>query len=185
MLAAILCCAMTTTVFTSCGGDDDNETPTPKTTEEDTTPKQVAMDFYFFTTEDMLNYCNVEVTYNDGTGAKTVTLTQDMVDEKLRYKVHFVSHQLPATFTVSRKVTLKQSIDELQSFSYFTNGYTYVAALFNAAGKKLSELPQYTANDPQAFPGDKVTTLINTNRLNHTYTFTFDTNGELNYKRDE
>lgn len=180
-LAAVLCCAMTSTVFTACGSDDDDNTPTPA---EDTTPKQVAMDFYFFTTEDMLNYCNVEVTYDDGTGTKTATLTKDIVDDKLRYRVHFESDHLPATFTVGRMVTLKQSIDELQSFSYFTNGYTYVAALYNAAGKKLSDIPQYIANDPQSYPGANVTNLINAGRLNHTYTYTFDTNGEMNYARE-
>lgn len=179
-LAAVLCCAMISTVFTACGSDDDNNTPTPPA--EDTTPKQVAMDFYFFNTEDMLNYCNVEVTYDDGTGTKTATLTKDMVDEKLRYRVHFVSDHLPATFTVGRKVTLKQNIDELESFTYFTHGYTYVAALYNAAGKKLSDLPQYTANDPQAYPGASVTKLINAGRLDHTYTYTFDTKGEMSNK---
>lgn len=179
-LAAILCCAMTSTVFTACGSDDDDNTTPPA---EDTTPKQVAMDFYFFTTEDMLSYCNVEVTYDDGTGTKTATLTKDMVDEKLRYRVHFASDHLPANFTVSRKITLKQNIDELQSFSYFTNGYTYMAALYNAAGKKVSDILEYTSNDPQTYPGANVTKLINDGRLDHTYTFTFDTKGEMNYKR--
>ena len=179
--AAVLCCAMTMRVFTACGNDDDNNT---STSAEDTTPKQVAMDFYFFNTEDMLNYCNVEVTYDVGTGTKTATLTKDMVDEKLRYKVRFVSDHLPANFTVGRKITLKQNIDELQSFSYFTHGYTYVAALYNAAGKKVSDFPQYTVNDPQTYPGANVPTLINAGRLNHTYTYTFDTKGEMTYKKN-
>lgn len=98
-LAAVLCCAMISTVFTACGSDDDNNTPTPPA--EDTTPKQVAMDYYLFTTEDMLNYCNVEVTYDDGTGTKTATLTKDMTmtDDEVEQMVNAKVNELWAGAT--------------------------------------------------------------------------------------
>jgi hypothetical protein len=63
-LAAVLCCAMTMTVFTACGSDDDDS----KNPAEDTTPKQVAMNFVLYNTADMLNYCNIEISYDNGLG---------------------------------------------------------------------------------------------------------------------
>jgi hypothetical protein len=177
-LAAVLCCAMTMTVFTACGSDDDDS----KNPAEDTTPKQVAMNFVLYNTADMLNYCNIEISYDNGLGnAKTVTLTKDMVNENFSWKQMLTADRLPATFTISRKVTLKQSIDEVEKFTY-TRGYSYAYALYNAAGKRVFESTPYANTGSSDGSGAKIAERINAGALDHTYTFTFDAKGNMTSK---
>ena len=136
------------------------------------------MNFIFYNTEDMLNYCNIEVTYNDGTGAKTVMLTKDNVDEGFSWKQTVVAKHLPATFTFSRKVTLKQSVDEVETFTY-TRGYFYAYAFYNAAGKHVKDGTPFNYINEIPVSGAAVATIINSGRLDKTYTYTFDEKGEM------
>ena len=178
-LAAVLCCAMSTMMFTSCGSDDEPV----KEPAEDKTPAKVAMKFAFYQTEDMLNYCNVVITYDDGTGKKSVTLTKDNVNAQLSWEKTVASDRLPAVITFSRKVTLKQSIDELERFS-FTRGYYYMYEFYNAANKDLGLGALSNNSSSQSGNGAKVAEYINQGKLDHTYTFTFNKKGEMDIDID-
>ena len=96
-LAAVLCCTMTATVFTACGSDDKEEEPKPST---EVTPTMVAMTFTFNATADMVNFFDMVITYNDGTGEKQETMTGTQWKKTLKVK-------LPASFSFSRQCRVK------------------------------------------------------------------------------
>ena len=180
-LAAALCCAMTTTVFTACGDKEEEITPShteDTTPADDITPKQVALSFSFYNTQDMLNYCNIEVSYDNGDGAQTVMVTKDNVDAYGIWKQQVTANQLPATFTFSRKVTLKQSVDDVDVFNY-TRGYSYTYALYNADGKRLDGNTSQSSTGSNPASGQNVAKLINEGRLDRSYTISFNEKGEI------
>lgn len=170
-------CAMTMTiVFTACGSDDDNN-DTPNS--EDTTPKKVMMNFTYYATEDMLTYCDVQVTVGNKTEAMTMTNTTKESIKGVEYyawKQTVSANELPANFTFSRKVTLKQNIDDVAVFT-FTRGYAYNYALYNAADKKVKDGQPYKNIGTESGPGANVAALINEGRLDNTSTFAFDKDG--------
>ena len=176
-LAAVLCCAMSTMMFTSCGSDDEPV----KEPAEDKTPAKVAMKFAFYQTEDMLNYCNVVITYDDGTGKKSVTLTKDNVNAQLSWEKTVASDRLPAVITFSRKVTLKQSIDNLESFKYTTRTKAEYG-IFNAAGYQIGIGETDVVGEAGTAKGAEVANfaqLINQGVLDYTRTFKYDEKGNL------
>ena len=109
-LAAVLCCAMVC-FFASCQKNGGSST-TPEE-QPDNTPAAVEMTFTFWGTQDMLDYADMVVTYNDGTGDKTETVTT--VNWVKTIKV-----ALPVTFKFARKVTLKEGVtlNDSQAYSY-------------------------------------------------------------------
>lgn len=177
-IAAVLCFAMTTTVLTSCG-DDDKDDIQPVV--DDNTPKTVAVDLGFYFTEDMVNYCNLEIAYGDGTSFGTpIKLTKDNMEYNKNLNIYsaskVVTNGLPCTFTVKSTVTLAQNIDDLPRFTY-SKGFFYYPSLYNAAGKKLTDLHSY--DNPKTTTGvaSKVAILINEGKLNQIVTLTFDKDG--------
>lgn len=177
-IAAVLCFAMTTTVLTSCG-DDDKDDIQPVV--DDNTPKTVAVDLGFHFTEDMVNYCNLEIAYGDGTSFGTpIKLTKDNMVYNKALKIYsaskIVTSDLPCTFTLKSTVTLAQNIDDLPRFTY-SKGYFYYPSLYNAAGKKLTDLKSY--DNPKTADGvaSKVAILFNEGRENQVVTLTFDKDG--------
>ena len=61
--AIVIYCTMVTTVLTACSSSED-------TPEVVNTPTFVQTTFTFSATQDMLDYCDITVKYNDGTGAQ-------------------------------------------------------------------------------------------------------------------
>ena len=179
-LAAVLCCAMTTTVFTACGDDDE---PTSKA--EDNTPKKVSIGFVLNNTADMLKYCDIELSYDNGKGkSETVKLNGD---NALAVQLD-LSSELPATFKVSRKVTLKQGIENPTKFEY-TKYVSYIYALYNAADKKIgADYQEGFGNSGKAESAEKAAQLmekINAGFLDYDYTFTFNSKGEVSFSYSE
>ena len=177
-IAAVLCCAMTTTVLTSCG-DDDKDDIQPVV--DDNTPKTVAVDLGFYFTEDMVNYCNLEIAYGDGTSFGTpIKLTKDNMEYNKNLNIYsaskVVTNGLPCTFTVKSTVTLAQNIDDLPRFTY-SKDYFYHTSLYNAAGKKLTDLHSYDKTKTTTGVASKVAILINEGKLNQIVTLTFDKDG--------
>ena len=177
-IAAVLCCAMTTTVLTSCG-DDDKDDIQPVV--DDNTPKTVAVDLGFYFTEDMVNYCNLEIAYGDGTSFGTpIKLTKDNMEYNKNLNIYsaskVVTNGLPCTFTVKSTVTLAQNIDDLPRFTS-SKGFFYHPSLYNAAGKKLTDLHSYDNTKTNTGVASKVAILINEGKLNQIVTLTFDKDG--------
>ena len=61
-----------TTMFTACGDDDDDKIDSII---EQNKKVSIDLDLSMPLSEDMLKYCDIVVTYNDGTGEKTETPT--------------------------------------------------------------------------------------------------------------
>jgi hypothetical protein len=166
---------MTTTVFTACGDDDE---PTSKA--EDNTPKKVSIGFVLSNTADMLKYCDIELSYDNGKGkSETVKLNGD---NALKVQLD-LSSELPATFKVSRKVTLKQDIENPTKFEY-TNMISYKYALYNAADKKIGA-DSWGSNGNTAKTSGLLMEKINQGLLDYDYTFAFNSKGEVSFSYSE
>lgn len=163
-------CAMTmTTVFTACGDDDDDNTKQP-----DNTPAYVEMTFTFWGTQDMLDIADMTVTYNDGTGNKTETVTT--VDW-----VKTVKAALPVSFKFERKVTLKEGVtlSDDRTYSYI-NAFTYDCWVKTANGTTLNFYSNEGSSKPKPSnqKGSKVNEFITSGRMNKTHTYDFDKDGK-------
>ena len=111
MLIAAACCM---NLFTACGSDSD-DSPNPA---EDKTRDKVAMDFTFDVTGDMLKYCDVTITSKKGDQVMgEVKLTDQSVVQVAGYEglyshtVTLAANSLPATFSFSRTVKMKDNAD--------------------------------------------------------------------------
>ena len=179
-LAAVLCCAMMVTIFTACGSDDDDNNTSKA---DDNTPKSVMLVFSLYATADMIDYCDVQVSIGNEKGdAKTMTLKKSDLEA---FGTNYVWNQtlaadLPATFTFTRKVTLKQNIDDLANFSY-TKSVDYKSGLYNAAGNLISSNTPGTAFAKNTTVGRTAADRINGGVLNEKYIFSFDKNGKLTF----
>ena len=171
-LAAVLCCAMTTTVFTACSDDKNDDAANDKT------PKYMMMQLYVDNTEDMMKYCNIEMTIEDPKGnKKTSVITLDYVDANYTCYAS-ASGDLPTTFKFSRKVTLKQDIDNLEEFD-LTTRTTSAYGIFNAAGYQISAGETPVVGTASTAKGAQAAELINAGVLDSTRTFKFDEKGNL------
>lgn len=183
MLAAILCCAMIVTIFTACGGDDDdNNTSKP----DDNTPKSVMLVFSLYATADMVDYCDVQVSIGNEKGdAKTMTLKKsDMAAFGANFEwKQTLAADLPVTFTFTRKVTLKQNIDNLEQFAY-TKSVDYKSALYNAAGNMISSNTPTLGFGKNTATGKTAAERINSGALNEKYIFSFDKDGKLTFTKE-
>ena len=170
-LAAVLCCAMTTTVFTACGSDDDDNSTTPE--KPDNTPAYAEVTFTFWGTQDMLDIVDMTVTYNDGTGDKTETITT--VDW-----VKTVKAALPVSFKFERKVTLKQGVtlNDDQTYSYINKHQT----VYRVTTAKGTTLKGGTAGaltkQATSVKGNKINLVITSGLMDASYTYDFDKNGK-------
>ena len=167
-LAAVLCCTMTT-VLTSCG-DDDKES---EKTKKDQTPAYVQMTFTFKATEDMLEYCDITVKYNDGTGEKTETMTS--TEWKKTVKV-----ALPANISFSKTVTLKADKDATsRDRIQYTNAYSYRYDILNAQSEDIDRSGSHTAGSSSACYGYMYPGAVNDGTFNRTFSYSFNENGEM------
>lgn len=179
MLIAAACCM---SLFTACGSDSD-DSPNPA---EDKTRDKVAMDFTFDVTRDMLKYCDVTITCKKGDQVMgEVKLTDQSVVQVAGFKELYshtatlAANSLPATFSFSRTVKMKDNADltGVETVRYSTSmGYKYV--YYNAAGNLINDadaIPS-TNHGTHPAPADQFVNIVNTKMLDVTYVFTFDKN---------
>lgn len=194
-LAAVLCCWVTTTVFTACGGDDEIPEPKPIEQEEQespyadpsATPVYASVAFSFMTTPEMLTYCDVRLEYNNGQGDPLIiqSLTQGMVDAENDYSfTKQLTAKLPATFTFTRKITLKEGAREtvanMEKIS-FTNRYKYTYGVLDANYKIFASsfVPNQIGGYPGKPSGTKAVENIEAGNYDKTITFNFDKDGKV------
>ena len=167
-LAAVLCCAMTTTVFTACGDDDDDNTPK----QPDNTPAYAEVSFTFWGTQDLLDIADMTVTYNDGTGDKTETVTT--VDWVKTFKA-----PLPVSFKFERKVTLKEGVtlNEDQTYSY-VNGHLVKYSVLTAKGTIKESGTSGSTGKSNSLKGSKINDVITSGLMDNSHTYDFDKDGK-------
>lgn len=168
-LAAVLCCAMVC-FFASCQKNGGSST-TPEE-QPDNTPAAVEMTFTFWGTQDMLDFADMVVTYNDGTGDKTETVTT--VNWVKTIKV-----ALPVTFKFARKVTLKDGVtlNDSQAYSY-VNAHQVKYSIQTANGKKIKSGTAGGSGSPNSLKGSKINAVIKEGRLDSSHTYVFDKEGK-------
>ncbi|MBO7589678.1 MAG: hypothetical protein J6T18_09690 [Bacteroidaceae bacterium] len=166
MTWAAIGCMMTVAVFTACNKEVEPEKP-----QKDTVPAKVSLTFTYMNTQDILDYCDVVVEYNDGTGAKTETVTSTNWTKTL-------TADLPVTFTFNRRVTLKtdKDITKADKISY-TTGYSYEYEILNAAGESLDIMDSNRFTNSSSASGEKMVKLINEKKLDQINTFRVDKDG--------
>ena len=180
MLIAAACCM---NLFTACGSDSDDSPSNPA---EDKTRDKVAMDFSFDVTGDMLKYCDVTITSKKGDQVMgEVKLTDQSVVQVAGYEdlyshtVTLAANSLPATFSFSRTVKMKDNADltDVESVRYSTS-QSYKFGYYNAADKLINDADAtpLTFHGFRTAPADNFVNLFNTKKLDVTYVFTFDKN---------
>ena len=176
-LAAVLCCAMTTAALTACGNDKEEEENKPTT---EVTPTMVAMTFTFNATADMVNFFDMVVTYNDGTGEKQETMTGTQWSKTLTVK-------LPASFSFSRQCRVKaDKYDAMIATSKvtITSHYNYSFDILDAQGKVIPGMSDGNnlsqANSDGS--GAKVAERANAGGYDKSFAYSFDANGRMTSK---
>jgi len=166
----MLCAMAMTTALTACGDDnDDNGSNT-----NDLKPAGVTMTYTFYVTQDMLDYCDIVVSYNDGTGEKTETM------KTLEWKKTLTA-KLPCTFTFNKTVTLKSDKDISQADKVtYTNRVAFSYGILNAAGNPIGQGRSGEFGVNSTLTGEKVGEIITSGSLNLKQTYTFDLNGNDN-----
>ena len=172
LIAAILCCAMTTTVITACGDDDEDDNG--KTEKPDNTPAYAELIFTFWGTQDLLDIADMTVTYNDGTGDKTETVTT--VDW-----VKTVKAPLPVTFKFERKVTLKNNVTLSADQTYaYVNNHEVKFKVLTANGMIFKDGTKGSWGRPTTnnLKGDKLNLVITEGRMDRSFSYEFDKDGK-------
>lgn len=163
----------------SCKKNNASKPEEQKQQEVDTTPTQVILSFVFYHTEDMLKYFNIQLILENGEdAAKTITVTKDLLDDQLRSKDLVAADHLPATLTVTRKITLKQDISSAGDVQY-TKGHSYQYALYNKDGDRVYLSDMILINGLSSLDGAALTPIIEKGGLDQSYTFKFDEKGKL------
>lgn len=193
---ALICITMAGVAFTACGGDDETLKPqTPQEQEQpespyadpSATPVYASVAFSFMTTAEMLTYCDVRLEYNNGQGDSLIiqSLTQDMVDIEKDYSfTRQLNAKLPATFTFTRKITLKEGAREtvanMEKIS-FTNQYKYTYGVLDIKYKIFARsfVPNETGGYPGKPSGTKAVENIEAGNYDKTITFNFDKDGNV------
>lgn len=177
-LAAAFCCTMTTAVFNACNKKTDKpavaqKETTPDVAQKDTTPAFVQMDFTFDATQDMLDYCDIVVKYDDGAGEKSDTVSATQWSKSVKVA-------LPATVTFSREVTLKAGKDASTTEKIaYSNGYNLNYSILNANGEDLGKSGNTFSTSTASLKGSKLAEAVGKSLFNKNYTFTFDESGKI------
>ncbi len=166
----ILCCATAATVFTACGDDNNNETSS------DTKSTKMELLLSFSESEDIMKYCDVSIEYNDGTGAKTESLTNTTWTKALTAK-------LPASFSIKKTVTLKAGVDLSTDTTTFNciETYSYRYNVVNADGGVTATDGHSKETECEA-EARQMAEGIKNGDFNESFTLVFDANGKLTKK---
>ena len=131
MLGLVLCCAMAATVLTACGSDYDNDGGSQK----DTNAVTAKLDIPITVSEDLLQYCDINVEYNLGTEVKKEQITKSSWTKTLQASI---PTKVEIKITASLKADADTSTDTAnKNFSIKCKPSCF---LLNAAGEQLREL---------------------------------------------
>ena len=171
LISAVLALACALTLSVSCGKNSDNA--------QESQPSAVLMSFISDYTEDMLDYCDIQVTFDNGKSTyQTIVVTKEILDDQLKLKCMLGSDTLPAILTISRKVKLKEDISSLESFTY-TKAHSYQFAIYDVKGDRVYLSDFFSEGGSVTGPGDKVGQLISDGGLDQEFSFHFTETGEL------
>ena len=169
LAALTVMCSMTmTTMFTACGDDDDDKIDSII---EQNKKVSIDLDLSMPLSEDMLKYCDIVVTYNDGTGEKTETPTTQNWEKTL-------SSKLPASFSFARTVRMKSDVDPdaIESFT-ICYGFIPTGKVYTASGGIVKMPETGGGSSSVSLKGSAAALVINEGKLDFNVAYAFDANG--------
>jgi hypothetical protein len=173
MKKVTLMLALAATLFAACGKDDDNNTPAEPVQQ---VPAIVSMMYHLDATDDMLQYLDYTVIYDDGTGEREEAVTSN------RWEKTFAA-SLPATFTIKRRLRVKEGMhDALVAADtvHMTDGYGYAYQIFDSTATPIPGMNDSWSRAPiSGASGARIAEHCEAGRLDKTYTLSFDINGHF------
>ena len=171
---AVLMMAMAMSVtFVSCNEDDDLGAEN-NGTQETGRPAAVVFEYTNVESADMVEYCDIVLEYDDGSGAKTETITST------EWTKTFTTN-LPCEYTFKKTVTLKADKDmaAAEKIKFIKNGHSYKYHLVDANGDQVNKDGSHSNIGTQTSAGSKIAEGVTKGSFNAINTFTFDAEGNL------
>ncbi len=173
MKKVTLILALAATLFAACGKNDDLTTNTPEEPVQQV-PAIVSMMYYLNATDDMLQYLDYTVTYNDGTDERQESVVSN------RWEKTLVA-ALPATFTIKTRIRVKEGMyDALAAVDtvHFTRGHGYAYQVFDSTATAIPGMSEiYDAPSSTVGPGARIAERCEAGDFDKTYTLSFDAYG--------
>ena len=134
----------------------------------------VVVEYTVLETADFLEYCDIVLEYNDGSGAKTESITAT------EWKKTFTT-ALPCKFTFNKTVTLKDDKDmaAAEKVSYHQNGYHLNYYLIDADGAIVNKGTSHSNTGKATAAASKIAASVAEGHFNTTKTYEFDAEGKL------
>ena len=173
MKKVTLMLALAATLFAACGNDDDQTTNTPEQPAQQV-PAIVSMMYYLNVTDDMLQYLDYTVTFDNGIDEVLDTVTTNRW-EKTR------AAGLPSTFTIKTRLRVKEGMyDALAAVDTFhvNRGHGYAYQIFDSTATAISGMSGI-CNVPSTSVGRGALIAGHVQACDYdkTYTISFDANG--------
>lgn len=137
----------------------------------------VVFEYTVLETADFLEYCDIVLEYNDGSGVKTETITAT------EWKKTFTT-AFPCKFTFNKTVTLKADKDmaAAEKVSYHQNGYHLNYYLIDADGATVHKGTSRSNTGKATAAASKISKIaasVAEGRFNTAKTYEFDAKGTL------
>lgn len=135
----------------------------------------VVVEYTVLETADFVEYCDIVLEYNDGSGAKTETIAATEWKKTL-------TTALPCKITFNKTITLKADKDmaAAEKVSYHKNEYILSYYLVDADGAIMGDVISLSANVGKASAaGSKIAASVAEGRFNTAKTYEFDAEGKL------
>ena len=161
--------------FASCSEEDINNGDDNGGQDNAKKPAAVVLKYTVLETADFLEYCDIVLEYNDGSGAKTDTITATEWKKTL-------TTALPCKITFNKTITLKADKDmaAAEKVSYHKNEYILSYYLVDADGAIMGDVISLSANVGKASAaGSKIAASVAEGHFNMTKTYEFDAEGKL------
>lgn len=161
--------------LTSCSKEEDEErnNPNPETY---VVPEKVKMKYTYYSTEDMLQFLDIVVTYNDGTGEKEDTITTSPWTKEL-------TTNLPAEISFVYKARVKEGMYETMAALdsvHYTRHYAYSYDIIDTAGNVIpSSGTRYSSdnNPSQGGVGETIARKYNEGKFDRNHFIKFAATG--------
>ena len=161
--------------FASCSEEDiNNGDDNGGQNNAEKTAAAVVVEYTVLETADFLEYCDIVLEYNDGSGAKTESITATEWNKTF-------TTALPCKFTFNTTVTLKADKDmaAAEKVSYHQNVYHLNYYLIDADGATVNKGTSLSNKGMATAAASKIAASVAEGRFNTEKTYEFDAEGKL------
>ena len=175
MKKVTLMLALAATLFAACGKDDDQTTANIQEQPAQQVPAIVSMMYYLNATDDMLQYIDYTVIFDNGIDEIQDTVTTNRW-EKIR------AAGLPSTFTIKTRLRVKEGMyDALVAVDtfYVNHGHGYAYQIFDSTATAIPGMSSFynAGASTHVGRGALIAEHVQAGDYDKTYTVSFDANG--------